>query len=304
MLYSYRDCIISYAYDDTGWYALKWAAGFGSFGSDNQDNIYENCEVSYAGIRDDGYKPDPVNKGFGIWIDTNWCAAGHGTTVRYNKTYNNAASGLFCEKSQYAKFYYNISYNNGVYGLRVDADGDGDGGAHPVQYNDFYNNTLYGNTVAGIYSAGGWAQDGIYIQNNVFKNNIAAGNINYQLIAKWGGENNGSSGTGNIYEHNSMGAESPNFVEWGVNVYKSTYAAWEAAYGGTTHSIESDPEFVNTSENDFRLKAGSLAIDAGTNVGLTVDCVGNPVSSIPEIGAYEFVASPLPRPSGFRWSIK
>ena len=50
-----------------------------------------------------------------------------------------------------------------------------------------------------------------------------------------------------------------------------------------------DPGFVKLYE-DFRLKAGSRAIDAGRNVGLKVDFKGTPVpqGAAPDIGAYEY----------------
>jgi hypothetical protein len=39
---------------------------------------------------------------------------------------------------------------------------------------------------------------------------------------------------------------------------------------------------------DYRLKAGSPAINAGTDVGLTTDYLGKPIRGLPDIGAYEF----------------
>jgi hypothetical protein len=39
---------------------------------------------------------------------------------------------------------------------------------------------------------------------------------------------------------------------------------------------------------DYRLKADSLAINAGTDVGLTTDFLGKPIRGLPDIGAYEF----------------
>lgn len=51
-------------------------------------------------------------------------------------------------------------------------------------------------------------------------------------------------------------------------------------------SIVADPLFKSTT--DFRLKAGSPAINAGTDVGLTTDYLGKPIRGLPDIGAYEF----------------
>jgi len=54
--------------------------------------------------------------------------------------------------------------------------------------------------------------------------------------------------------------------------------------GGTLWNA--DPLF--RSATDYRLKAGSPAINAGTDVGLTTDYDGKPIRGVPDIGAYEY----------------
>lgn len=46
-----------------------------------------------------------------------------------------------------------------------------------------------------------------------------------------------------------------------------------------------------TDASDYRLRAGSPAINAGTDVGLTTDFLGKPTKNPPSIGAYEYFAS-------------
>jgi hypothetical protein len=43
-----------------------------------------------------------------------------------------------------------------------------------------------------------------------------------------------------------------------------------------------------TDQSDYRLRSGSPAINAGTDVGLTTDFLGKPIRGVPDIGAYEF----------------
>ena len=75
-------------------------------------------------------------------------------------------------------------------------------------------------------------------------------------------------------------------------------------YGGEylwdTAGVEEIPAIHATSKNAdplfrsataFRLKAGSPAINAGTDVGLTTDFLGKPIRGLPDIGAYEFYGS-------------
>jgi len=51
--------------------------------------------------------------------------------------------------------------------------------------------------------------------------------------------------------------------------------------------------FVDPAHGDYHLKAGSPAIDAGTNVGLATDIAGTavPQGAAPDIGAYEYVVA-------------
>jgi hypothetical protein len=83
------------------------------------------------------------------------------------------------------------------------------------------------------------------------------------------------------------------FGRWGSNS-GTTLSTWKAASGEKNAQI-ANPLFINGSGSyslatDFKLQSGSPAIHAGTNVGLTTDYAGNPVPSVPDIGAYQFVA--------------
>jgi hypothetical protein len=73
---------------------------------------------------------------------------------------------------------------------------------------------------------------------------------------------------------------------------------WRNYTGQDMHSFIADPKFVNASGNfsqptDFKLAAGSPAIDAGADVGLTSDFEGTPVpqGTAPDIGAFEYKAA-------------
>jgi len=49
-----------------------------------------------------------------------------------------------------------------------------------------------------------------------------------------------------------------------------------------------DPQFVDKSKLDFRLKSTSPAINAGISNGVLFDILGNPRTGNPDIGAYEY----------------
>jgi hypothetical protein len=59
---------------------------------------------------------------------------------------------------------------------------------------------------------------------------------------------------------------------------------WATADSGVTYTRAYDVLPVS----NYRLKAGSPAINAGTDVGLTTDYLGNKIRGLPDIGAYEF----------------
>ncbi len=62
--------------------------------------------------------------------------------------------------------------------------------------------------------------------------------------------------------------------------------------GGSSNVYGSDPRFVNPLAGDYHLLAGSPAIDAGADLGVTTDLDGlprpDPGTGVPDIGAYEF----------------
>jgi hypothetical protein len=66
-------------------------------------------------------------------------------------------------------------------------------------------------------------------------------------------------------------------------------------WAGTNDNINGDPLFVNASLGVYRLAAGSPAINAGTAVGAPgFDLKGARRDALPDMGAFEFGASPRP----------
>lgn len=121
-----------------------------------------------------------------------------------------------------------------------------------------YNNTIYSGSHTGeavrLDSSGG---------NVAFKNNIISG-FDYG-IRKVGAITNLSEDYNLVYGANT------------------SYSGISAG----THDISANPQFTSPT-TDFSLLSTSPAIDAGTNVGLTSDYLGNPIYGSPDIGAYEY----------------
>ena len=72
-----------------------------------------------------------------------------------------------------------------------------------------------------------------------------------------------------------------------------TFALWKAidSVRDNNSPVPADPLFI--SATNFRLQVTSPARDAGTDVGLASDFLGNsvPFGSAPDIGAYEYISS-------------
>jgi hypothetical protein len=69
-------------------------------------------------------------------------------------------------------------------------------------------------------------------------------------------------------------------------------AAFEALSGNQNNVIQNNmevnPQFIDAALENFGLTAGSLAIDAGLDVGELIDFLGAPINGTPDIGPFEF----------------
>jgi hypothetical protein len=247
-----------------------WAGIKMGVGTTVTDSVIEH-NVSYNNGTSNP-NPDENYLGVGIHLDT----VGTGNTVSHNDVYGNLKDGIFIESSAGVNVLYNTSWDNGSIGIEL---GTGPGG-EPTDDHVVAHNTVWGNTFIGIQIRGMSANDAAKCRNNTVQNNIVTGTtsgLNFQ--AAFGGENDGTNGSGNVYTHNAFGPEAAGFIQWGAGVSKATYAAFATAYGAATNSVTTDPLLTSAATGDFMLATGSPAI--GTGVYIAGVSTANP----PNIGA-------------------
>jgi hypothetical protein len=129
-------------------------------------------------------------------------------------------------------------------------------------------------------------------EDNIIRNNIFFENEERQL---WGS----SRGVyeDQLFENNIFySSKTSNVIEVGGKIMK--VSDFNALITGdkvnnphnfiTSGNLDVNPLFVDPKNGDFRLKAGSPAIGAGINVGLTHDYAGRPYKNPPSIGPYEY----------------
>jgi hypothetical protein len=221
-----------------------------------------------------GVAPDTYSVGAGIWLDT--CNNG---LISYNSTAHNWGAGIFLENNSSSKAIYNVSNGDAV----NNSSGAGDHGmavwivadqGFTSNGDQLFNNTVYGGTVGLAVLAQG---AGATVTNATVENNISYGNIFYQFYA--GGISSGTLGAGNVFEYQSLGADSSAALSYYNGTPYSTYAALQTALGNTAHNVAGNPLFTNPMVGDFTLQAGSPAI--GTGVYIAGVSTANP----PNIGA-------------------
>ena len=241
------------------------------------DNVTVENNICY----DNGETGVAASTGFGFYIDT----LGTGIVVRYNKSYGNNADGFVYEWTDSGAFYYNVTYSNNRHGFAF---------IRRCNSNTIYNNTSYGNGITDSSGANfifnGVSEGPTFTEsNNLIKNNIGFGANGKEVRVHSGWANDGTHGSGNVYDANILADQAGSFHNWNGTLYASA-SAWEAAASGVTNTDGSDPDVKDAANADFMLNPESPAVNAGIDVGLSRDINGNPVPEgpAPDLGAYEF----------------
>lgn len=222
--------------------------------------------------------------------------------IHHNDISQHYSAGIYIDA--YDRAAYNIEiFSNKIYDGKATARGiaiavENGGSLKNVKV---YNNVIYNNAATGIdvswYSTG--PIDDISIISNTIYNN--------GLIDEWGvGISLGYDPATNVVVRNNIisknkhkSIRSNDFDAVIENNLIDGYFGGGDERKGNNY-VEGDPQFLNPSSVDFRLKSTSPAIDKGSpNIEPSVDFNGNsrPQGAGYDIGAYEYITTtPIPEP--------
>jgi hypothetical protein len=206
-----------------------------------------------------------------------WLYLSNHATIRKNILRNNQTGLRVSGGSSSFQIYYNLIYNNNYSpgGTNQSTSGVDFSNAHGT----FYDNTLYGNCASNSQLAGLYFYPDtstVDLKNNIIMNSGGAKDMTFlQMPASIV-----TSDYNIVYNANRATS-----ILVGSTSY--SWSGYKIASSQDVHSVNSDPLFEDSSNTDFKLLTGSPAVNAGVNVGLTTDYLGNLIKSSPDIGAYE-----------------
>jgi hypothetical protein len=213
----------------------------------------------------------------------------NGNLIEGNKLHDNDLSGMDIEGVTNAILRDNLIYNNTKHGMSFHSqDQTRAGNPTPVCANNtIVNNTITGNGLFGLV----WQPEdmaGTVVFNNIL---LSASTTTYGSI----GVSGSSSGLTSDYNIVNDSFSST------LGTSEMSLASWRSNSGQDAHSVVATPSqlFVNASGGDYRLKAGSPAIDSGVaslggRAAPTTDYAGaaRPQGSAYDAGAFEYASTP------------
>jgi parallel beta-helix repeat protein len=256
-----------------------------------------HCSYSTAqhGIYDSNSGDHPLitgnvcdhNAGCGIQLNADVSQGGDGiiSYARITRNYlfaNGSAGGasLNCDGVQYATIENNLIYNNFASGIVLYRFNGAAGSSH---------NLVVNNTVVMAASQSRWA---LSISNGS-TNNVILNNIFLETYPGKGAITIDQSSLPGFHSDYNIVADAFNTDGTSTGTIL-TLSQWQAQTGQDKHSFVASASqlFVNPAANNYHLKSGSLAIDAGTSQGapppVDLDGLSRPFGQAFDIGCYEW----------------
>jgi len=278
-----------------GFKIVKYSAGFDTWGngagikntaSTASNLIIRNNEVAYNRAMSKFAGVDIRGGVSNVTIENNYIhenlrnrgllVAGSNMSVVNNLIQKNGGTGLYFSGCHYSEAIGNsVLDHTGVHGNGI------------TVYQFSSDILVFGNTVLrGSAAMTTQDSDSITMAYNIF-HTYGGG----YCVADWHGGEHVSS---NLHYYNNVivheGSSALYTGGTGLIIKNNIIDGYTATYNINSAVVDNNTIWVNPAALNFHLKAGSPAINAGTNVGYSEDIEGNPVPSggAVDIGAYEY----------------
>ena len=256
-------------------------------------NNYRNFNAGWnaGGIKttNDGYGVVEYNEfgenyGSGVWFD--FANGGNLIIIRSNYIYDSWNPG---ESGEQDGIHFEVSDNGLIYNNII--RGSFTRGIYLSATNDtlVYNNTVTGTRSYAAIDVDGVPRSGWTLKNNKIYNNIIANN-SAAIYDLYMAQNNGVDVAGNFSNYNLIYNSTGIRLKYAPDDY-TTLAAWGIATGFDLNSVDTDPDFVVGSGEDYAISDVSPAKDAGdTLTEVTQDylLVARPKNGSYDMGAFEY----------------
>jgi len=193
--------------------------------------------------------------------------------IRANHVEGVRAVGIYLNHATKVKVHKNNVHHCGASGIQL-AIGDGASGLKANTENEFSENLLWKNGFNGIAF---WQTEKGDMSRNRILHNVIYENKQNGIVLEHAPKN---TIVNNIIVGNKQKAFEGRSVAESTRSHNLCYRNGDSSDEGE-HVIRSDPKFVNPAAGDFRLAAGSSAIDAGKPMGLAY------CGKAPDLGAVE-----------------
>ena len=227
--------------------------------------------------------------------------------IYQNTIYNQATRGNGIKLIGSSNVYRNTIYGNDGAGIEL-GQNSSTNVAYSINYNLIYSNNKGDSSSGIVEQSKGTGRISLTVENNTLYQNgnttqqelkvtdnlnalTVKNNLFYATSTRRTFNLATQSGTVAIDNNLHWRADgNPNLFYGGTG---KTWAQWKGL-GYDTHGVNSDPILVSPAAANFSLQSTSPAINAGTDVGLSMDIAGQhvPYGAAPDIGAYGW--SPLP----------
>lgn len=193
------------------------------------------------------------------------------------------------EKSDFVTIRSNLVYSNNAVGITIGGyanSGAGGGGSDNIL---IVNNSLYNNDTAA--TGQGEFQVQYHATNSSFNNNIIYAN-SQNIFINYVSTSTASPGTVDYNLYYAAAGANSGIWQWRNQSYTG-FTTYQSGSGNDAHSLFANPLYSSLTTPDFHVASTSPAVNAGTNLGTTIegtlDFAGNARVQGPniDIGAYE-----------------